>query len=172
MERLEGIAVWDGEGAEGYAGLLPHRWCHLYLTEGVSEVVSQKLIPAQIGQLILRIRNDEEKVDVFVGKLASENDFLTLSLARGRDTRQEHVEGSPTQSRISPSIQPILRFTLHTQSVRALAPAAPASSSPPSSPPVLPGTNLTRYPYHSVDQHAHAVSESVGAGSNTNALWV
>jgi len=34
---------------------------------------------------------------------------LPLTTTRGRDTTQEDVEGSPTQSRVSPSIQRILR---------------------------------------------------------------
>ena len=36
---------------------------------------------------------------------------ICLIVWRGRDTTQEYVEGSPAQSRISPSIQRILRQT-------------------------------------------------------------
>ena len=41
---------------------------------------------------------------------AGRDSIRALILFWGRDTRQEDVEGSPAQSRISPSIQRILRL--------------------------------------------------------------
>ena len=40
-----------------------------YLSKGVYKVVMQKLIPAQLRQLILYIGNDKRQIDVFVGGL-------------------------------------------------------------------------------------------------------
>ena len=43
-----------------------HVFLLTYLTESVHKVVSQKLIPAQIRQLILDASNDKGQVDEFV----------------------------------------------------------------------------------------------------------
>ena len=44
------------------------------------------------------------------GVSASTSQVIRLRADLGRDTREEDVEGSPTQSRISPSIQRIMRL--------------------------------------------------------------
>ena len=56
----------------------------------------------------LRVLTERPGILLDSGALGAEDGPLSF-VPRGRDTRQEDVEGFPTQSLISPSLQRILR---------------------------------------------------------------